>query len=83
MFPFGEVNIRLYQTATYFPVVFNFSRQENEYYRPAQDKEIMNYQFWFWILVAFLAGRFIPRKVYIGYDEDKYNKSDFGILLRK
>lgn len=43
----------------------------------------MDYHFWFWVLIAFLVGRFMPRKIYIGHNEDKYNKADFGILLRK
>lgn len=43
----------------------------------------MDYTFWFWILVAFLAGRWLPRKVYIGTDKAKYEKADFGILLRR
>jgi len=45
--------------------------------------EKMDYYFWFWILIAFLAGRFIPRKIYIGHDNAKYEKADFGILLRR
>ncbi len=42
----------------------------------------MNYEIAFYILVAFLAGRFMPRKIYIGYDEKKYKQADAGILLR-
>lgn len=42
----------------------------------------MDYYFWFWILIAFLVGRGIPRKIYIGTDEDKYYKADLGILLK-
>jgi hypothetical protein len=42
----------------------------------------MDYAFWFWVLVAFLAGRWMPRKVYIGHDKEKYEKADCGILLR-
>jgi len=42
----------------------------------------MNYELWFWILVAFLAGRWLPRKVYIGRDKEKFGKADLGILLR-
>jgi len=42
----------------------------------------MDYSFWFWILVAFLAGRGLPRTIYIGYDKAKYDKADMGILLR-
>lgn len=43
----------------------------------------MDYQLCLYVLIAFLVGRFIPRSIYIGYDETKYNKADFGILLRK
>ncbi len=42
----------------------------------------MNYEFWFWFIVAFLIGRFFPRKVYIGHDKEKYEAADIGILLR-
>jgi len=43
----------------------------------------MDYSFWFWVLIAFLVGYFLPRKFYIGYDEKKYENADFGILLRR
>ena len=43
----------------------------------------MDYYFWFWVFVAFLVGRFIPRKIYIGDDVEKYNKADCGILIGK
>lgn len=43
----------------------------------------MDYHFWFWILVAFIAGRIMPRKLYIGGDKEKYEKADCGLLLRK
>jgi len=43
----------------------------------------MDYSFWLWILIAFLAGRVIPRSVYIGPDEEKYRKADFAIQTRR
>ena len=43
----------------------------------------MDYHFWFWVMVAFLAGRLFPRSIYIGTDKDKYSKADIGLLLRK
>jgi len=42
----------------------------------------MDYQFWFFMLIAFLLGRGSRLKVYIGSDEEKYNKADFGLLWR-
>ena len=42
----------------------------------------MDYHFWFWILVAFLGGWIMPRRIYIGRDEEKYKKADFGILTK-
>lgn len=54
------------------------------YGKPLYDdtrNEIMDFHFWFWIIIAFLAGRIIPRSVYIGHDEEKYKKADFGIKL--
>ena len=41
----------------------------------------MDYEFWFWIFVAFLAGRLLPRRIYIGHDKKKYERADWGILL--
>lgn len=41
----------------------------------------MDYSFWFWVLFAFIIGRIIPKKIYIGTDIKKYNKADVGILL--
>jgi hypothetical protein len=43
----------------------------------------MNYEIAFYVLVAFLVGRFMPRKIYIGNDERKYKEADAGILLRR
>jgi len=45
----------------------------------------MDYQFWFYLLIAFLLGRLSKTKykIYIGYDEEKYKNADFGLLLRK
>lgn len=40
----------------------------------------MNYELAFYLLLAFLAGRWLPRRIYIGHDEEKYNKADWGIL---
>lgn len=42
----------------------------------------MDYRFWFWMGVAFLIGRMSKLNFYIGPDEDKYNKADFGMLIR-
>lgn len=43
----------------------------------------MDYAFWFWVLIAFLAGLSFPRSIYIGYDEEKYKKAEAGILFSK
>jgi len=46
----------------------------------------MDFEFWFWVIVAFLVGRNRHCRVslfYCGDDEDKYNKSLIGILLKK
>lgn len=43
----------------------------------------MDYQIAFYVLVAFLAGRCLPRKIYIGSDRAKYDAADAGILLRR
>jgi hypothetical protein len=43
----------------------------------------MNYEIAFYVLIAFVIGRIIPRKIYIGNNVDKYNAADLGILLRK
>lgn len=43
----------------------------------------MDYEFWFWVLVAFLAGLTVGGGVYIGSDEEKYNNAATGILLPK
>ena len=42
----------------------------------------MDYEFWFWIAVAFFVGRLMPRTVYIGPDEGKYRAADMGILTK-
>ena len=42
----------------------------------------VNYELMFWLLVAFLAGRYFPRSFYIGTDREKYEKADIGILLK-
>ena len=42
----------------------------------------MNYELMFWLLVAFLAGRYFPRSFYVGTDREKYEKADIGILLK-
>ena len=43
----------------------------------------MDYQLAFFVLVAFLLGLIMPRSIYIGHDEEKYKKADFGILIGK
>lgn len=45
----------------------------------------MSYEIAFLMLISFLAGRYIPRKIYIyiGNDETNYNKANFGILFPK
>lgn len=43
----------------------------------------MNYEYAFYILLAFLLGRLLPSSFYIGYDKEEYEKAEFGILLRK
>jgi hypothetical protein len=43
----------------------------------------MDYYFWFWLLVAFIVGRLSKLKYYIGPDEEKYKKADFGIQTRR
>lgn len=43
----------------------------------------MDYAFWFWVLVAFLAGTVVGGGIYIGSDEEKYNKAGAGILFPK
>lgn len=44
---------------------------------------MIDYEFWLWILIAFIIGRCGPRKFYIGNDKRKYEESDVGILLQK
>lgn len=45
----------------------------------------MNFETAFYVLVAFLVGYIFAKGTpfYIGYNEDKYNKANLGILLRK
>lgn len=44
----------------------------------------MDYELYFYCLLAFCIGRISATfNLYIGYDEDKYNKATTGILLRK
>lgn len=43
----------------------------------------MNYELAFYALLAFIAGRALPRKIYIGNNEEKYRAADCGILIRK
>ena len=43
----------------------------------------MNYEFWFWITIAFVAGKLSSMKFYIGPDERKYKEADFAILRKK
>jgi hypothetical protein len=43
----------------------------------------MNYEIAFYALLAFIIGRNLPKKVYIGNDVVKYKAADCGILLRK
>ncbi len=45
---------------------------------------MMDYEFWFWVLIAFLCGRASNHPIiYIGTDKDKYRAAWFAILLRK
>jgi len=44
----------------------------------------MNYELWFYILVAFIVGRIsVTFRFYIGSDKTKYENATLGILLRK
>lgn len=43
----------------------------------------MDYKFWLCVLISFLLGRLSKIKIYIGSDNNKYENSDFGILLNK
>lgn len=43
----------------------------------------MHYELYFWCLVAFLAGRWLPRTIYIGTDPHKYDAADIGILFTR
>jgi len=38
-------------------------------------------EIFFWVLVGVILGRLNKNKVYIGYNETKYQNSDIGILL--
>lgn len=41
------------------------------------------YKLLFFILVAFILGRAsVGFKIYVGYDKDKYNAANLGILLQ-
>jgi len=44
----------------------------------------MNYELWFFILLAFVVGKISANfSIYIGHDEAKYNNATLGILLDK
>ena len=45
----------------------------------------MNYEFWFYAFVWFIAGYFAKSclPIYVGYDPKKYDKAGLAILLRK
>lgn len=44
----------------------------------------MDYEFWFWLTVAFFAGKSIGNKTlfYIGSDREKYDAAWAGIQLK-
>ncbi len=42
----------------------------------------MDYEFWFWVGVAFISGRISHHTLfYIGSDEQKYKEAYFAILI--
>jgi len=43
----------------------------------------MNFEMMFYLLIAFIVGRLSKKKVYIGYDEKKYQSADLGIMLKE
>jgi hypothetical protein len=43
----------------------------------------MDYRFWVILTVGFIIGRISKLKLYIGSDNGKYCKADYGILLKK
>ena len=42
----------------------------------------INFTTAFYLLIAFILSRWSKIKIYIGYDEKKYQKADFAIKLR-
>ena len=40
----------------------------------------MDYEFWFWMLIAFYAGRTSRMLFYYGRDEKKYKDAFIGIM---
>jgi len=43
----------------------------------------MDYEFWFWIIVAFALGRVTARPLfYYGRDEAKYKRALFSVMPR-
>ena len=42
----------------------------------------MNFEFWFWVVIAFFIGRLSKLKIYIGHNEEEYAKADIGILRK-
>jgi len=44
----------------------------------------MNYELWFYVLVAFVVGRISKGfNIYVGTDKIKYENATFGVLLRE
>ena len=43
----------------------------------------MDFEFWFFMGIAFVAGRISRWKYYIGTNNESYEAADVGILLRK
>ena len=44
----------------------------------------MDYFFWFWILLAFIAGRISTRSLfYYGNDQEKYDKAWIAIMPKR
>jgi hypothetical protein len=52
--------------------------------RLINEGNIVDYEFWFYMLIAFLVGRICTKPLfYIGNDQKKYDAAWVAILLRK